>query len=72
MLGGEVLVTIPRAGDTEIEVLAHRLDSGDAPERGDSSSGRFLVRTREFLDPAIYARGRRITVLGTVASSDRR
>ena len=72
MLGGEVLVAIPKAGGTEIEVLAHRLDRGDAPERGDTSSGRFLVRTPDFLDPAIYARGRRITVLGTVAGSEER
>jgi len=72
MLGGEVLVAIPKAGGTEIEVLAHRLDRGDAPERGDTSSGRFLVRTPDFLDPAIYARGRRITVLGTVAGGEER
>jgi len=72
MLGGEVLVTTPKAGRTELEVLAHRLDGRDAPERSDSSSGRFLVRMPDFLDPAIYARGRRITVLGTVAGSEER
>ena len=72
MLGGDILATTPKAGDTEIEVLARRLDNGDAPDRSDSSAGRFILRTPEFLDPAIYARGRRITVLGTVAGSEER
>jgi outer membrane lipoprotein len=72
ILGGDILATTPKAGETEIEVLSRPLNRGDAPERSDSSSGRFLVRTAEFLDPAIYARGRRITVLGTVAGSEER
>ncbi len=67
ILGGEILATTPKPGETEIEVLSRALDNGDAPEQSDRSSGRFLVRTPGFLDPAIYARGRRITVLGTVA-----
>jgi outer membrane lipoprotein len=72
ILGGEIVATTPKAGETQIEVLARRLDSGDAPERSDSSPGRFLVRTQDFLDPAIYARGRRLTVLGTVAGFEER
>jgi len=72
ILGGEILAAIPKPGETEIEVLSRPLDSGEAPERGDRSSGRFLARTPEFLDPAIYARGRRITVLGTVVGSEER
>ena len=72
ILGGEILATSPRPGSTEIEVLSHPLDRGDAPQRTDVSEGRFLVHTPEFLDPAIYARGRRITVLGPVAGSEER
>jgi Outer membrane lipoprotein Slp family len=40
--------------------------------RSDSTNGRFLVRTPESLDPAIYAPGRRLTVLGTVAGRSER
>jgi outer membrane lipoprotein len=58
ILGGEILATTPRPGETEMEVLSRRLDSGDAPERSDASPGRFLARTPGFLDPAVYARGR--------------
>ena len=72
ILGGEILATAPKAGETEIEVLSRRLDSGDAPERSDDSPGRFLARMPGFLDPAVYARGRRVTVLGTVAGVEER
>jgi outer membrane lipoprotein len=72
ILGGDIVATVPKPGETEIEVLSRRLGGGDVPERGDSTDGRFLVRSREFLDPAIYARGRRLTVLGSVAGSEER
>jgi outer membrane lipoprotein len=72
ILGGEVLVTTPKPGETEIEVLSRTLGAGDVPERGDSTAGRFLVRSPEFLDPAVYAPGRRLTVLGTVAGRSER
>jgi len=72
ILGGEILATLPKPGSSEIEILSRPLDRGDAPERTDASEGRFLARTPDFLDPAIYARGRRITVLGTAAGTEER
>jgi outer membrane lipoprotein len=72
ILGGDVIKATPKPGDTEIEILARRLNSGDAPEGGDGSTGRFLLRTAGFLDPAIYARGRRLTVLGTLVGTEER
>jgi len=72
MLGGEILATLPRTGETEIEVLGRRLQDDDSPERSDRSDGRFIVRTRTFLDPAIYASGRRVTVVGRVAGAEER
>jgi len=72
ILGGEILATRPRVGETEIEVLARRLHPDGTPERSDRSEGRFLVKTADFLDPAIYAPGRRITVLGTVQGEEER
>jgi outer membrane lipoprotein len=72
ILGGDIVATVPKPGETEIEVLSRRLGRGGVPERGDRTDGRFLVRAREFLDPAVYARGRRFTVLGTVAGREER
>ena len=72
ILGGEILATQPRAGETEIEVLGRRLAGGDSPELSDRSDGRFLVRAPGFLDPAVYAAGRRVTVHGRVAPPEDR
>ena len=72
ILGGEILATTPQPGQTIIEVLGRRLRGGQVPEWSDRSDGRFLVRSTQFLDPAVYAQGRQITVLGTVTGSEER
>ena len=72
IVGGEILATQPRPGQTEIELLARRLKGDDSPERSDRSPGRLLLRAPDFLDPAVYAPGRRITVVGTVAGAEER
>ena len=72
ILGGEILVTTPQSGQTTIEVLGRRLRRAQVPEWSDRSDGRFLVRSTRFLDPAVYAPGRQITVLGTVTGSEER
>src|SRR5712691_2384772 len=72
IVGGEILATRPRPGETEIELLARRLRRDDSPERSDRSPGRLLLRSPDFLDPAVYAAGRRITVVGTVTGAEER
>jgi outer membrane lipoprotein len=72
LLGGEILATRPRVGETEVEVLGRRLRAAGSPEWSDRSEGRFLARTERFLDPAVYAERRRITVLGTVVGAEER
>src|SRR5690348_5442315 len=72
IVGGEILSTQPKPGQTEIELLARRLRDDDSPERSDRSPGRILLRSADFLDPAVYAPGRRITVIGTVSGVEER
>ncbi|HSE05720.1 MAG TPA: Slp family lipoprotein [Methylomirabilota bacterium] len=72
IVGGEILATQPREGLTEIELLTRRLRGDDSPARTDSSPGRVLLRAKDFLDPAVYAQGRRITVVGEVAGVEER
>jgi outer membrane lipoprotein len=72
VLGGEIVATTPRAGETEIEVLGRPLRRDDSPARTDASDGRFLVVARQFLDPAVYTRGRRVSVVGTVTGEQER
>lgn len=72
IVGGEILSTLPKSGQTEIELLARRLRDDDSPERSDRSPGRLLLRSPDFLDPAVYAPGRRISVIGTVSGQEER
>src|SRR6185369_14121404 len=58
IVGGEILSTQPKPGQTEIELLARRLDDGDAPEHSDRAH------------PALAAGGRpvpRLLAVGAVA-----
>ncbi len=66
LLGGQIIATTVKADDTWIEILEKPLNYWQKPADADQSSGRFLVRFPGFLDPAIYATGRKLTVVGQV------
>lgn len=70
--GGRIVSLRPGPEGTEVEVLQFELGSSDRPQPGQHTGGRFLVRTRAFLDPALYAPGREITVAGTLTSTETR
>lgn len=67
--GGRIVSIRPGREGTELEVLQFELDSSDRPKQSQRTGGRFLVRTPAFLDPALYAPGREITVAGTLEGS---
>lgn len=62
--GGTIIATHNLKNQTEITILAKPLDSYGEPLEGDKSYGRFIAKTDGFLDPAIYAAGRSITIYG--------
>jgi outer membrane lipoprotein len=66
LVGGQILTTNARDGETWVEVLQKPLDWQNKPKDTDESYGRFLVRIPGFADPAIYAPGKKITLLGEV------
>ncbi|HYE38107.1 Slp family lipoprotein [Methylocaldum sp.] len=70
MLGGVIVQTSNLPNVTEIEVLQKSLDSSDRPEDVDVSAGRFLIRCQGFLDSAVYAKGREVTVAGEVKGKE--
>lgn len=62
--GGTILSVENKDNETWIEVLEFKLTNSGQPTRYSPSDGRFLVHVNEFLDPAVYRKGRAITVIG--------
>ena len=70
LLGGDIIETENYTSKTLIIVLQRSLNSEKKPSGKDKSGGRFIVSVPEFLDPAIYGKGRKITVAGTVVGKE--
>jgi outer membrane lipoprotein len=68
MLGGTIVETKNLTEGTRIEVLQRPLDGEARPELSDRSDGRFLILAAQFLDGALYQRGRTISVIGEVVA----
>jgi len=66
MWGGKILKGINKEEGTLFEVLALPLNRKGRPRQVDKSEGRFLVLYKDYLDVAIYAKGREITVIGEI------
>lgn len=66
LVGGEIVRTAAQEGESWVEAVQQALDWRQRPKDIDISEGRFLVRFEDFRDPAVYAPGRKITVVGRV------
>ena len=69
MWGGKVITAQAKNNTTEVIVLQLGLGSQHRPQDNDKSQGRFIIRSRQFLDPAIYPQGTLITVVGPVTGT---
>lgn len=49
-----------------VQVLYYPLSSNGQPQVDQSAEGRFVFRSPEFLDPAIYTKNTKVTVAGTL------
>jgi len=67
--GGVILKTTNLENDTRLELLAYPLDGRQRPIRDSDPLGRFIVVYTGYLEPADYAEGRMVTVLGTVGNT---
>ncbi len=65
--GGIIIRTEVLKQLTQIEVLAFPVDQNGEPDRRATAQGRFLINQPGFLDPADYAAGRWISVLGEIS-----
>lgn len=64
--GGMIVGTTPEKEETCFEILARPLNSEARPRRTDESEGRFIACVPGFYDPAVYSKGRELTVVGTL------
>jgi outer membrane lipoprotein len=69
MVGGTIVDTKNLQEGTQLEVLQRPLDGEGQPTQTDETGGRFLVVTSQFLDGAVYHRGRSVTIIGEVTGS---
>jgi outer membrane lipoprotein len=69
ILSGLVVQTDPTQEGTYIEVMQTPADSAGRPQNIDQSQGRFYALSKEYRDPALWAKGREVTVAGEVAGS---
>ncbi len=66
ILGGQIIETQVKEGETRVQVLQRPLGSAQSPDVTAPSQGRFIVVYKRFVDPLIYEKGRKITVAGVV------
>ena len=69
MFSGTIIRTVNKTTGTELVIVQHPSSPGGRPASLDKSEGRFLAEDSRFLDEAIYAPGRQITVAGRVTGS---
>ncbi len=63
--GGLIIETSNPPNGGEITVLQTPLDSGEYPNTK-STYGQFIAKTSAFVDPVIYAKGRKVTLAGEI------
>ena len=64
--GGTIIDVENEANETKMQILFYPLNYYGRPKLNKPSSGRFITVSKQFLDPAIYANGTSITVVGTL------
>ena len=70
--GGVIASVINEKESTVLEIVEHPLNKQGRPLETDQTQGRFLARLNGFLDPVVYAKGREITIVGTIKKQTKR
>jgi len=70
--GGTIAGVENREKVTRIQLVARKLAAEGQPRAGGRSKGRFLAEVEGFLDPAVYAEGRLLTVVGRLQEPETR
>lgn len=65
---GGVIINVENQEHVSLmQVVFHSLDYSGRPQLHKPGEGRFVVKSAEFLDPAVYAKDKEITVAGVIA-----
>lgn len=70
--GGVIVQTTVSKQGSEMIVLKTPTGKAEPPKSREFSTGRFIARTTEFLDPAVYSEGKKVTVAGQIAGVEAR
>jgi outer membrane lipoprotein len=66
LVGGLIVGHEGTPQGSRLEVLSYTLDRWGRPLRADEDTGRFLAESERILDPALYEKGRQVTLSGRV------
>jgi outer membrane lipoprotein len=72
LIGGKIIGTQVNPDYSEITVLQLPLGGGERPRTENQSKGRFLIRSEQLLDPAVYTEGTAITLVGKLIGGQSR
>ncbi|MDT8452885.1 MAG: Slp family lipoprotein [Gammaproteobacteria bacterium] len=68
---GGVILNLENRQDTSwLTILAYPLNEQGKPQVSDHSSGRFIAEANDFLEPSVYSRDRKITVIGRLIKTE--
>lgn len=70
--GGTLIDVVNKENETTLQILAFPLNYKGRPDLSAAAQGRFLVKTNEFLDPAVYTTGSELTVTGRLVDENNR
>ena len=70
--GGEIVAVDTQSSSSCFELLGKPLNEAARPSRADETAGRFLACRNGFYDPALFAVGRELTVIGIIDSIEPR
>jgi outer membrane lipoprotein len=68
--GGVIIETVNQPEGTLVTLLETPLDSMGFPNDAEYSRGRFMVRTAKYLDPEVYRKGVKLTLVASVAGKE--
>jgi outer membrane lipoprotein len=68
--GGVIIDLENRQNTSWLTILAYPLNEQGKPQVSDHSSGRFIAEVNHFLEPSVYSRDRKITVIGRLTKTE--